>query len=137
MEFKDIVGKHLFDAVDMFDTQIELYEGAEYFEDANACRFRLDGIVYEAVEDPDDGYRSMMRDFKIVENAKMKNVFPAVEVLVKHREYGDRCNADILDIIDIKTSKTILSVGTDNTDDYYPWFVCEYHPEAMSTNQNV
>jgi hypothetical protein len=41
---------------------------------------------------------------------------------------------DILDLIDVVTGKVVLSVGTGNTDDYYPYWVAEFTPENMGAN---
>jgi hypothetical protein len=134
-ELKDLIGKHTLGAVD-FDTQeIESWPGSEYTETANVCRFRLNGTVFAAIEDPSDGYRSHMRDLVVVPNADMKNVFPAVEVLGVHRDRdGSYSQSDILELIDTTTAKCVLSVGTSNTDDYYPSFVSSFQPENMATN---
>jgi hypothetical protein len=40
-------------------------------------------------------------------------------------------NNDILHLRSAKTGKLILSVGTSNTDDYYPSFVSDFVPETM------
>lgn len=31
----------------------------------------------------------------------------------------------------------MIEVGTENTDDYYPYFVAAFHPEAMTPNAKV
>ena len=35
----------------------------------------------------------------------------------------------------IETGKTILEIGTDYTDSYYPMAICHYYPENMAINQ--
>lgn len=135
MELNGLAGKHSLDAVDFSTEQVPAYEGADYFEDSQVCRFRLNGTVYVAMEDPSDGYRSSMRNLHTDAAAKMVNVFPSVEVVGRHRElgrYGDQ--DDILELIDVTTGKVVLEVGTVSVDDYYPSFVASFHPENMASN---
>ena len=136
MELKDLVGEHLIDAVDFSKRKVKTW-GHER-EDAQAIRFRLDGIVYMAIEDPTDGYRSHMKDLAVSRKEKMRNTFPPVRVIGRYREQGgpDRENegADILELVDAVTGGIVLEVGTENTEDYYPYFVASFHPEAMSIN---
>ena len=134
MELKDLIGKHELDAVDFSTESID--DGFGYKEDSQVCRFRLDGIVYVASEDPDDGFRSCMRDLEIDESAIIKNEFNKIEVVGKYineSDYGDE--SDILVLIDVNTGEAVLEVGTKNTNDYYPYYVANFHPEAMSINK--
>lgn len=134
MELKDLIGRHMLDAVDFTNAMIKGW--LDEYEDCEVCRFRLDGTTYVAVEDPDDGYRSSMRELLVDENATMSNVFPAIEIEAVYRDkYGDHDGADILMLVDVVTGKTVLEIGTDNTDDYYPFFVSDFQPQNMATNQ--
>lgn len=126
MELKDLVGEHILDGVDFSNEKVKTWR--DEFEDCQVCRFRLDGTVYSAVEDPDDGYRSSMNELTVDEAADIKNQFPACRVLGRHR------TNDVLELIDVATGKVVLEVGTDNTDDYYPSYVASFHPEAMAIN---
>lgn len=58
IEFDALVGEHMLDAVDFATEKIQSY--GDRFEDAQCMRFRLDGVVYCAIENPDDGYRSCL-----------------------------------------------------------------------------
>lgn len=135
VEFKSLVGEHVLDAVDRSNETIkhEFY-GSEQCE---VIRFRLDGVVYVAMEDPEDGYRSCMRDL-VTEESEMKNVFPPVRVMVRHRTDATHSGwpqvDDVLEFICIENGKEILTVGTENTDDYYPSFVGDFRPENMPVN---
>lgn len=133
-ELKDLVGLHMLDAVDFETISVPEWEGADTFEDASTCRFRLGGVVWAAVEDPSDGYRSSMRELRLLNDAPMVNAFPPVQVLAVHRAKRGWDAADVLELIDTKTGQTVLEVGTDNTDDYYPSFVADFRPEALSLN---
>ncbi len=136
-ELKDLVGLHMLDAVDFEHITVKWGEDDEYGEDANVCRFRLDGTIWMAVEDPNDGYRSSMREItKLRANTKVKlvNVFPPVQVLAVYHERRRYEACDILELRETATGKLVLTVGTENTDDYYPSFVASFEPENMPAN---
>jgi hypothetical protein len=138
VELRALVGlKHL-DAVDFANERRQRY--TDDWEDCQVCRFRLDGKVYLAIEDPSDGYRSHLASLsEYQDDCPMENVFPAVQVLARHRAKGAASyhEADVLELIDVATGKTVLEVGTDNSDDYYPSFVASFSPENMVTNKDV
>lgn len=115
MNLESLVGKRTFSGVD-------------YAE--HGVLFCLDGVTYLAEEDEDDGYRSCMKELSVY-SGKCRNTFPPQDVFCEYSEDGD---IDVLTIRDFKTSKTILRIGTDYTDSYYPYFVSEYKPENMSIN---
>jgi len=129
MGIEELIGRHILTGVDMDAEDIKEEYGDRY-ESCNVCRFTLDSVTYAAIEDPDDGYRSSMREL-VVSPSPTKNEFPPCAVLACLR---NKRNEDILDLIDEVTGKVVLSVGTDNTDDYYPCFVSEYTPENMACN---
>lgn len=136
MELKDLVGEHLLDSVDFSNEQVKTW--GDEFEACQVMRFRLDGKVYTATEDPDDGYRSSMSQIT-VGDWWMTNVFTPVRVVGRHRtvyEYGG--SSDVLELVDVGTGKTVIEVGTDNDndndDDYYPSFVANFDPTAMTPN---
>ena len=94
-----------------------------------------DGVVYTAVEDPSDGYRSSMEKLFVSPNDDVRNVFPPCRVLARKKP-DDRWGGknDTLELIDIATGKVVMEVGTDNSDDYYPSFVSAFWPENMASN---
>lgn len=126
MELENLVGKHTLTGVDCSTEPT----GDLYYDSASVINFVLDGITYSAIEDPSDGYRSMLKELK-VSDFKVTNVFAPVEVTCVMRS-GGFC--DILDVIDVVSGKVVLSVGTDNYDDYYPSFVYEWTPENLCLN---
>ncbi len=121
MNLMDLIGLKELTGVD-FDT--------ESTNDAQTIYFVLDGKTYAASEDPVDGYRSCMKDI-IESKYKVKNKFRPCRVLGTMRDGG----CDILDFIDVKTGKVVLSVGTDDADDYYPCWVARFTPENMWINR--
>lgn len=64
-----------------------------------------------------------------------KNPFSGVKVLAHYRT-SNRYNqsSEIMDFIDTSTGQVVLSIGTDYSDDYYPSFVANFNPAAMSIN---
>jgi len=136
VELDSLVGEHVLDAVDGYVTKVCMY--GDSFEDATAIKFRLDGIVYIAIENPSDGYRSSMKELGVATNAKdrkVTNEFPGCKVVVKKKGNDSYAQNDTLEFIDAVTGKVVLEVGTDNCDDYYPYFVSNFTPENLAVNQ--
>lgn len=132
MELQDFKGKYQLQGVDEFTGTVKTW--GDNFEDCSAIRFKLDGVVYVATEDPNDGYRSYLGELKI-DDVDTKNPFSGVEVVASYRninKYNE--TSEIIDFIDTTTGEVVLSVGTDNSDDYYPCFVAHFNPAAMSIN---
>lgn len=118
---EDFVGEHVLDAVD----------NESNFGDANSISFRLDGVVYTAIEDSEDGYRSCLKEI-IVEDREMKNTFKPVKVVGKA---GDSRN-DTVVFFCVSNGKEALEVGTDHSDNYYPIFVSRFCPENLPQNKD-
>lgn len=117
MEFQDFIGYHILSGVD--------YEGG--IDGANAIRFRIDGVIYIAMEDREDGYRSCMGSLE-VSDLPMNNTFrgiPVIGVVTK------TINEDILSFVSVKTGKEVLAIGTDYGDSWYPCYVSSWTPENM------
>lgn len=124
MELKDLIGERVFSGIDFENG----FEEGEY-KDSSCVNFILDGKTYTVIEDPDDGYRSSMQD--IIESDKtIKNLFPKpVRVVAR---MSDEFGEDILQLIDISNGKTVLEIGTDYSDHWYPCFVASFSPENFS-----
>jgi len=129
MELKDLVGLHKLSGVDMLSENIKETWGDGY-EDSQVVRFILDGVTYSAIENPEDGYRSTMREIK-KDSGEVRNKFPEQEVFCVY----DGDESDLLRILNVNTSEEILVVGTDNIDDYYPGFIRYWNPENMDINK--
>lgn len=132
MELKDLCGKHILSGIEKGTCNIEVLGGQE---NVDYVKFCLDGISYVAIEDPEDDYRSTCRELEVSET-ECRIKLPDVEVvgIMKGNErYEDH---DILMLIDCITGKVVLSVGTANYDDYYPYCVMEWTPENLSCNIN-
>lgn len=125
MELKDLVGKHQLSGVDYTN-------GTDGEMNVLFC---LDGVTYEAQEDPDDGYRSYMKELQVTEK-RCTNTFPAQPVLCEWDcDQSGYADDDLLIIKDAENGLTVLKIGTCNTSDYYPWCEMEYTPENLSCNR--
>lgn len=127
---EDLCGNHTLDGCDYA-------HGVISDEGANAIRFRLDGVVYTATEDPCDDYRSCLDKIYVGPKDEISNVFPPIKVTARMQDTQGSDGKDVLELIDIVTRKVVLEVGTDNTEDYYPSFVAAFHPENMITNNKI
>lgn len=130
---ESLVGEHELSGVDMTsDNMPGYFEGETY--SGSVCRFVLDGKVYTATEDDNDGYRSSMKS--LVEGGFVSNTFAPQRVVCSMRiegEYGSK--DETLVMRDVVTGREVLEIGTDNTDDYYPSFVANFQPGNMACNQ--
>jgi len=128
----DLVGEHILSGVDTSSERIRSYGG---YEDASCIKFVLDNITYKATEDPDDGYRSHLKQIFIC-NESVSNTFVPHKVIGKMKN-SSRYGCDIIQFFDVSTKEVVLEIGTDNSDDYYPAFVMCWTPENLDFNQSV
>jgi hypothetical protein len=151
MELKDLAGIHMLDAVDYGTV---LVNHTDSWNDGdrkvNQLRMRLDNVTYVCEEDPDDGYRSSMRDLRILgsEDKPITNVFGYIVVECRyagsdnerhHKNNGYACGStcDVLEIYDKENGKLIIEVGTENTGEYYPYYVANWNPMNLHINEGV
>ena len=134
MNLKDLVGSHVFSGIETGTREI-LKWGT--YEDCGYIKFILDGVTYMALENPADGYRSYMEELKVVDE-KCKIKLPDISVYCKHRSTTEgNYEADLLEFYDEGNDKCFLTIGTENTDDYYPYCVLRYNPEKLAINSNT
>lgn len=111
---------------------LENMEGQTFeFYGVDNTRFKLNEIVYQALEDEDDGYRSHLGSVEVVQSSK--DVFyrsPLAKVRVEKAPDRENYEQEMWRLVDVKDGHTWLVIGTENTDDYYPWFVFDYSPKA-------
>lgn len=134
IELKDLCGEHLLTGVDRSIETIEEY--GNRYGDCEVLNFTLDGKTYTACEDPSDGYRSNMRYLRVSDKPTTNN-FQPVKVVGRMKENDSYQINDVLQLVDAVTGKTVLEVGTGNTDDYYPYWVAGFSPENMACNQST
>lgn len=132
MELKDLVGRHMLSGVEMGLRRRD----TEAYEDAQTISFVLDGKTYTAIENPEDGYRSSMRELIEDEGFVVKNTFYPHQVIALFRGKCDVFDyeEEILDFFDGTSGLCVLSVGTNYYEDYYPMFVAEWTPENLWEN---
>lgn len=110
------------------------------FDDsANGCALTLGGKTVFVFEDPCDGYRSSASEPLVTPQSLYSfgasPEYLRIPVLVRKltpTEYADE--ADGIELLDRRNGRTILRLGTNNVDDYYPTFVCEWSPQNLAEN---
>ena len=131
----ELVGPHLLSRVEPGVEHRQL--GPQAWEDANTLAFILGEVAYIAIENPDDGYRSTLSQIQLAP-ADVVGVgfrFPPVKVTAVRRVPDSYIQCDIIDFIDDVTGEVVLSVGTDNTVDYYPMCVLNWNPKGLCLNK--
>lgn len=100
-------------------------EKASLYYTNMANYFQLGSVVFEVIEDENDGYRSAMKEVKIHGNNVPKVGFLA-EVEIKE------LNTEVsgFELVDTKDCHCWLQFGTNYTDDYYPCFVFNWTPKT-------
>lgn len=101
--------------------------------------FKLGNVIFEAIEDEGDGYRSYL-DSVVLEGDGC--VLDSINHLFNRRPIAKvrvTSTSDEVDIIDAVTGHTWLSIYTDYIDDYYPCFRFDYSvPEsAAEYNEDI
>ena len=135
MELSNFLGEHVLTGC-QFGTSTITYPWET--TDANTLDFILDGRTLSVVEDPEDGWRSSMGEIMVGRSGLViTNTFPPCRVLGVFRSDSDYSVNDVVDFYDQITGKIVMSIGTENTDDYYPCFVACFNPENMSINEWV
>ena len=108
IKFEDLVGKSgILCAVDGF-------------------MFRIGDLTFEALEDENDGYRSALGEFRLVQN--IRPMFREKVTISADYAYFYLTN---------EIGKVVLTVGTDDYQDYYPCFVFNWEPRNLSTYVDV
>lgn len=99
-----------------------------YYKDGiNGAFFRINKKTFLITEDPNDGYRSSLD--KILNTPhSFENVFQPVSVYLRKGEYGER---EIIRMINVENDLVVFEFGTNSSDDWYPYFVCDFNPESI------
>jgi hypothetical protein len=90
--------------------------------------FKLGCQIFQAIEDESDGYRSCLQEIAKIRKPKLKGLifFQTPLARVRVEEDSDIDGYSLVDMID---GHVWLRVGTGAYDDYYPYFVFDYHPK--------
>jgi len=124
------------------DKWLETLVGVDLdFYGAESQAFKVDGVVFEVLEDPDDGYRSHMAGV-FARPEKGYNFYskPFATVRLEKIDVEERDEISVERIrgyrlVDIKDNHVWLAFGTEWYDDYYPMFRFEYTPKE-NVNQS-
>jgi len=121
--------------LNMAKTHFDSLLGAEldYFgaDDAENT-FNVDGVVFKVLEDPSDGYRSYMGAIDYTD--KSTSIFFSVPIARIRVEKYEGESSEYSEgntgfrFVDVRDGHVWLEFGTDNTDDYYPYFVFRHMP---------
>lgn len=106
MEFKELIGKDL-----------AFYGVCHHL-------FKLDNQVWEAIEDDDDGYRSYLDSVAV--SGEDGTFFTAPIATVQLKSTGTEGD-ERYELVDA-SGHVWLTIGTDHSDDYYPYFEFDYSP---------
>jgi hypothetical protein len=119
MKIKDLVGVYKFSGFDR--TSIN---------NAEIVTITLNDNNYSFIENPEDGYRSLLNKI-LVNEFTVKNKFEYQKILCVTEEFND----ELLIGYDLNTSKIVFKIGTDYADNLYPMFVSKFYPENMFINK--
>jgi hypothetical protein len=116
-------------SVDDFDAIV----GTEQdFYGASENQFKLGDTVWEAVEDPDDGYRSYLGSIKVVDSKAIFFSQPLDRVKVS-KVFATKSHNDFDGFELVGTDGHLwLAFGTEENSDYYPCFIFDYQPRKQS-----
>jgi hypothetical protein len=105
--------------------------GREFdFYGVDASAFKLDEVVFEAVEDESDGYRSMLASVEVKDPSGLlffKTPLARVQLTI---DGGNSFNG--YKLVDVVDGHVWLRLGTNDYDDYYPLFTFDYQPKIPS-----
>lgn len=92
--------------------------------------FKLGDLIFHAVEDPFDGYRSYLNSINITNSDEARDTifFHTPVARVQVWEGTGPNDFEGYEFRDISDGHCWLRIGTAHTDDLYPWFVFEYNP---------
>ena len=132
IDLQALVGPHKLSAVGFKDESCK--DGWSGRSTVSSMLFTLDGKTYQAIEDPDDGYRSSMREL-VLTNEEPSDKFEPIDVIcnyVSEGSYGYK--DDMIECVDAKTGVVLLSFGTSSIDDYYPSFEANFYNDRIENS---
>jgi hypothetical protein len=108
------------------------------FYGAESQAFKVDGVVFEVLCDPDDGYRSYMAGV-IAHKPEQYNFYslPLATVRLEKftRQPDDESGRDEstngFQLVDTQDDHVWLEFGTHHHDEWYPSFLFRYHPKKV------
>jgi hypothetical protein len=104
------------------------------FFGVDSSRFKLDDKILEAVEDPDDGYRSCLQEIKVINPETDNSIFFDMPVdMIQVVEVDDLTSENVSNfsgylLQSVYDGHVWLYAGTEHWDDYYPSYTMRYCP---------
>ena len=125
-----------------FDTLIGHPAKLHLCADHSPNTFQLGSVVFEVVEDENDGYRSSMDKVLIkCKDAPTAGNTLLASVLIRKApstiEGSYRSGFEGYELMDLNTGHTWLTFGTDQADDYYPCFTYNWNPVTGNINHPI
>ena len=103
-----------------------IYEGADEAD----LTFKFQGIVWKALVDENDGYRSMLEQISYAEKPEdFISVTNLAEVEVRRVCDNEHIFFNGWELVDVNNNHVWLQVGTDYTDHWYPHIVFRHVPK--------
>lgn len=100
------------------------------FYGVDNSEFKLNEVVYEAIEDPDDGWRSYLSSIEVKESNGIFFKQPLAKIKVIKTENNDS-DFDGFALVDVVDGHVWLQIGTDHSEDWYPSFTFHYSPKKQ------
>ena len=100
--------------------------------------FKVDDVIFKALEDPDDGYRSYLGTINYSEDSN-SIFFRAPIARVRIKSFNGQRVPGLDDdtpyhgyrFVDVEDGHVWLEFGTKDYDDYYPYFVFRHSPKKV------
>jgi len=95
--------------------------------------FQLGDVLFEVVEDENDGYRSSMKEVKILSQTKERKPSEYLAGIII--EVWDTDPYEGFQITDMSDGHIWLQFGTSYSDSYYPYFCFTFFPKYCTEDQ--
>jgi len=119
-----------------FDKLVGLEASLYYNKDHSTNRFQLGSVIFEVIEDEDDGYRSSMQEVQIIDQNADRNPGDFLGIIqIRKNQFDSGNTQETWSLVDPMDNHCWLSFGTDNTDDYYPCFIFYYKAKPSIEEQ--
>ncbi|MFA6049961.1 MAG: hypothetical protein WC761_02085 [Candidatus Paceibacterota bacterium] len=109
-------------SIDIFADNEQVFD----FYGAHSNCFKINNMYITVLEDPQDGYRSNYGACMFVENPGGFFNTPLAQVRISSMKNANRW---VYEFVDVEDGHIWLTFGTENTDDYYPYFLYAYIPK--------
>jgi hypothetical protein len=116
------------------DTFVSMIGGKYDFYGMDHNAVKLNDMIFEILEDPDDGYRSFLGAVRIADKDSNYTFFrtPIAKVEIKSIDVTELDHFQGYHFIGIKDNHKWGEIGTMYIDDYYPSFVFNYSPKKVA-----